>query len=260
MKRNTLFLLLALFLLFLPVFTKADVLYDIDFSSPTHTVGSQMTTGEGSPPRDTPTASVFGDQIVRDSFGTLTEQPVELIPDDSGYHMPYSQFRLDANFAGDYPAYRLDFDVYLENFTTGSDDDFVVIFDTPSVVRLDLNSEGNIVENGYLTGPSGTIIGSFDFGETVSMSAIVDLEDNLWSIYCNSNHLWTGQFFHTSQAYPELPDIIDDIRFNLQNDTDFPSIPLCAVDNIQLTGLPEPATVLLLGLGGLLLRRKNKTF
>lgn len=258
MKRNTLFLLLALFLLFLPVFTKADILYNIDFSSPTHTVGSQMTTGEGPPPRNTPTQSTFGDQIVRDSFGTLTQQPVELIPDDSEYiPHPYSQFRLDLEFTEHYPVYRLDFDVYLENFIAGSDDNFDVVFDTPSVVRLDLNSNGDIVENGYLTSPSGTIVGSFDFGQTVSISAIVDLEDNVWSIYSDSNHLWTGQFFHTSQAHPEPTGIIESIRFNLRDDTDFTNMPACAVDNIQVTGLPEPATLLLLGFGAMMLRRKT---
>ncbi|MDD5063174.1 MAG: PEP-CTERM sorting domain-containing protein [Phycisphaerae bacterium] len=252
MKRNTLFLLLALFLLFLPVFTKADTIYNIDFSSPAHTVGSQMTTGDSPPPRNTPTESIFGDQIVRNSFGSLTQQPVELIPEDSGF-LRYSQFKLDLEFTEHYPVYRLDFDVYMENFMAGAYDNFVVLFDTPSVVRLDLNSYGNILENGYLT--YGDIIGSFDFGQTVSMSVTVNMENNLWSIYSNSNHLWTGQFFHTSQAYPEPPDIIESIRFSLRDDSDFTNIPGCAVDNIRVIGAPEPATVLLLGLGAAFLKK-----
>ncbi len=211
----------------------SDVLYDIDFSSPTHVVGEQMTVGYGPVPRNTPSMSNFGEQIVVTSYGSLTEQPIQLIPDTSSINpYAYSQFRLDLS-TFEYPIYRLDFDVYLENMTVGSWDGFTALFDVPVTVRLNFTNEGNIVGRHY------NPIGSFDFSQLLSMSILVDLPDNTWSITCNSEHLYTGQFFYPYPAHPDLPTFIRSIRFSLRDDLADSVAPGAAIDNIKVIGISE---------------------
>jgi hypothetical protein len=212
-----------------------DVLYDIDFSSPTHVVGEQMTVGDGPVPRNTPSMSMFdfGEQIVVTSYGSLTQQPVQLIPDTTSKNLyGYSQMQLDL-FTFNYQIYRLDFDVCIENMTAGSWDSFVVLFDIPSVNRLDFTNEGNIVGH-------SNPIGSFDFGQLLSMSVLVDLAENTWSITCNSEHLQTGQFFYPYPCYPFLPRYIHTIRFNLADDLGDSVVAGAAIDNIKVVGISKP--------------------
>ena len=214
----------------------SNALYDIDFSSPTHVVGTQMSVGYGPVPRNTPSESIFGEQIVVTSYSSLTQQPVQLIPETTSRNpYGYSQFKLDLS-TFNYPIYKLDFDVDIENMTAGGWDTFRLLYDVPTVVRLDFTNDCNIFTYiGYHNNP----IGSFDFGQLLSMSILVDLPENIWSITCNSEHLYTGQFFYPYPAHPDLPSYIRTIRFNLADDLTDSVVPGAAIDNIKVFGISE---------------------
>ena len=233
------------------------LLYDIDFSPPIHVVGSQMTVGYGPIPRNTPTEVWAGQQIVVSSYSYLTQQPIKMVPGDPsvGGDYRYSQFELDLS-TFNYPIYRLDLDMCLEKMKINSWDGFSITFDVPTVVRLDFENNGTISEYN-----PHNIIGLYNQGELLSMSILVNLLTNTWDIRCNSQHLYTGQFFYPVPANPDLPTYIRSIRFNLVDDLDYSDIPVSAIDNIKVQGIPEPSTLLLLGLGvpilsGFLRRKK----
>ena len=132
----------------------------------------------------------------------------------------------------------------LEEMKTDSWDSFAVLFDVPSTIRLDFENNGTISEYN-----PHHIIGSYNQGELLSMSILVNLLDNTWGISCNSQHLYTGQFFYPVPAMPDLPTNISTIRFNLTDDLAYSNIPVAAIDNIKVQGLPEPSSLFLLGLG-----------
>lgn len=242
---------LGLTLSFLNCSANAALLYDITFSEPYHALGEQINTDNGPIPRYGPSEIFWGSQIVRTSFGPLTNRPAEFLPEltPMGYFI-YSQIQFDISVLGEYPKYKLDFELCIENMPGEELDNFSITYDVPSVVRIDFENDGTIKENRH-------IIGYYDFGDLLSMSILVDLPKNTWSISCNAEDLYTGQFFYPVPAHPDLPTYISSIRFNLSDDKNDAESPHAAIDNIKIYGIPEPGTVLILGLGALFIKSKR---
>jgi hypothetical protein len=231
-----------------------ELLYDIDFSSPIHTVGQQMTIGAGSIPSRTASRNNFGEQIVISSCYGLTEQPVKLVPGDTPLvDRDYSQFQLSMSEFS-YPSYKLDFDVCISGMSSGWDG-FTLLFDVPTVVRLHFSNNGYIIEN---DSRRDNIIRAYESQELLSMSVLVDIPTNTWSISCNSEHLYEGQFFYTYPAHPEPPEYVNSIRFNLCDDLGTHTVPVVCMDNIRVFGVPEPATVVFLMLGSVLVKGRRR--
>jgi len=90
------------------------------------------------------------------------------------------------------------------------------------------------------------------------MSVTVNLENNLWSIYSNQITYGQGQFFTLPGLSGTFRMNNNKYQFSLRDDSDFSNIPGCAVDNIQVIGVPEPATLFLLGLGAAISRKFKK--
>lgn len=224
--------------------------YDIDFSSPTHTVGNTPTTGSGS---NTPSSVVFGQPLVENSLGALTDQP--LVFNTTGNTTTccyYDQISLDVG-AG-YDNYQLSFNLSTENFVnTNAGNQFALFFDTPQVRNVYFRNDGSI--STYQPSLPSYTIGSFADNELVSMLIDIDLVTNTWDIFQNGSLLHNG-FFDTSGSD------VDSIRFSYgsPSTTGFDSVGL---DDILLTSqvatVPEPSIWMLMGLGLLGLMRLNKT-
>lgn len=223
--------------------------YDIDFSSPVNTVGNAPATGLGS---NTPSSVVFGQPLVGNSLGALTDQPLIFnTTGNSGGCCSYDQIRLAVG-AG-YDNYQLSFNLSTESFVnTGANNRLALLFDTPQVRNIYFGNDGNI--STYQPSLPSQTIGSFVDGELVSMLVDIDLVMNTWDIFQNGSLLYNG-FFDTSGGD------IGSIRFSYgsTSSTGFDSVGL---DDILLTSrvaVPEPSMWMLMGLGLLGLMRFNKT-
>jgi hypothetical protein len=236
--RQILFLSTISLLFFQDVNYSQDILYQIDFSTPPHIVGSPMVMESGHPTRHTASSSLHGTQQVVSSYLGFTQQPLKFIALPVFNDRSYSQFRLALDDMMPYPHYTLSFDLSLGDFNPASAwDEFVVLFDTPSIVRLDFRKDGTIRENGSTS--NGHTIGTFNFGEPFSMSVEVDLPTNTWIIYKDSCLLFEGQFLYPGGGYPIPPEIMVAVRFNLVDTRNDSYTVSAAIDNIILSGSPE---------------------
>lgn len=226
--------------------------YDIDFSAPTHTVGSAPTTGSGT---DTPSSTTFGSTNVESSFNALSGE--SLVFNTSGNTEPccfYDQIKLDLS-AG-YDNYQLSFDMAADAFVnTGSNNAFRVLFDTPQVRSLDFKNNGSIgVYHPF--GPSSANTGSFTNDMLYNVMVDINLVTNLWDIKVNSLSIFSGAFTSTGGD-------INSIRFSFGAMTSGASTvhDSVGIDNIKLTSqVPVPATLalLVLGLLGLATSKRRK--
>ena len=222
-------------------------LYHLTFDSPIHTVGSPVSTGVSSTPRSTPSARIFGTSVVVPTFAGVNNPAMRFVPTnvtDSSF--TYSQYAFDLTPFKGFTQYRVDFDLILSNFqtdggpfgTTPTEDFFSLIFDLPSVVRLDFTDLGFIHEK---TGN----VGSFQFGTVMHIATEVDLARNEWGILKDGIELYRGQFFYPYPAAPNLPTTIGAIRLNLADSVSFPGSPIAEMDNLRIQ-VPEPSATSLI--------------
>ncbi len=164
----------------------ADLLYDVTFGSPPHNPGDPPITGAGPAPRETPTNINFGDPTVVVDFEDLIDQPCRYGNGTTGYDQ--LQFGVGTNdpdgFPSDYDDYYFALDVV---FGTFLNDIFVILFDAPTVNRLDFLSDGSIDENA-----SGTSIGSWTAGTTVHVEIHFDIVDETWEIWLDGVSAFFG--------------------------------------------------------------------
>lgn len=184
--RQILALGVALVLLGFALPAQADLLYFVDFGTPPHTEGSPPVTGSGPAPRATPTSINFGDPTVRAAFEDMNSQPCVFGNGTTGYDQ--IQFGVGTNdpqgFPDDYDDYYLSVDVVIGIFLN---DVFVILFDAPTVNRLDFLSNGDIQEVA-----SGSIIGAWTPGTTVRVAIHFDSVNEIWEISLDGTPAYSG--------------------------------------------------------------------
>ena len=231
---------LILFLCF-GTFAHAFMIYDVNFSAQTDNVGAPATTGGSGPPFTRPTQKNFGTSRVLTSYNSLTDRPLQLIPQIIG-SFSYSQYQFNVASFDVEPYYQLDFDLVLKNMPASSGHVFSIDFDTPVTTRLDFLDAGRITQNGRQ-------IGTYLQDQAFHVSVLLDLPNNRWTISENSTQLFFGQFFVPFPAHPTPPTDLTDIRFNLADSGSAVGSPFAAIDNIKIMGsqtVPEPASGILL--------------
>jgi len=240
---------------FIPGHARASLLYDVDFSTPPHTVGLPPTTGAGPAPRETVSRVISTgnllDILVADSFGPLANQPLEF--NAAALPLPSCTLHTDCPgsfcnsdthqcvWAGD--SVRFDVFDFNSSQTLGFDQltihadvvvsqvenfirPFVLVFSdffgavTPVIAW---KSDGNI----YVGNRSAeTPIGSFDFGSMMKLR--IELNGHMWQIFQDDVLLHSGDF--------GIP-ISSDLRYMAFGITPPPPPPgaiRAAIDNVQI--------------------------
>ncbi len=200
-----------------------DLLYDVDFGSPPHTVGSVPVVGETDPaPRKVPTLIRFGDPIVVAAMGAMTEQPCAFGNGTTGYDQ--LQFNVDPDtpggFPAAYPVYRLEVDLLPEML---SNDALVLFFDCPSTQRITFYNNGEI--QAYFGNPALVqTIGTYTQGVPVHLDVELDVVTPHWKIWLDGVLVMDDAFYASK---------LSSFRFNL---TGHDPISQAAVDNVRLYG------------------------
>ena len=155
------------------------LLYDIDFSSPPHTVGLPPVVGSGPAPRETVSEIGFGTPTVVAALGALTEQPLQL----DSFDNQGDQIELQID---DLPAsnfYCLQSDVLVTQAQNIAGADLTFVFDTPQGVRsISFEGDGDVsalVTNGGLSG----VIGNYTLGDVVHLGVEIDLVNDVWLVH-----------------------------------------------------------------------------
>lgn len=161
----------------------AGVLYDVDFSSPPHTVGEAPATGDGATPRATVT-SVSNDPEVVAASGALDAQPLEF---DAGFEsVTLSLADLD-------PAttYRVSANVIVHD-TTQEFAYVRVSLTAPGFRNVSFFGSGDVTQ--FVGGVGETTIGTFTPGEVVAVEIDVDLGADTWVIRLDGKVAHSGSF------------------------------------------------------------------
>jgi len=231
--------LLAAAFAVLNVTAHAQIYYDINFSSPTHTVGAAVSVGSGP---NVVSGINSGTPTVVSSYDHLLNQPLRMDMTGNGPSYYYDQFELTlpAPFT---PSLRVDFD-FDSMGLVGSPAQFAMFFDTPTIRRLDFRNDGTI---GLLVrGATGyyfpRTIGNFSDHTAYHFAVTVDQTNETWGVYQNGvllgKDIWTAD------------NGIHDIRFSygLYEYTSSPDGSSVGIDNIVISGpqhssaVPEPST------------------
>jgi hypothetical protein len=228
-------------------------LYDINFQGPDYAVGSAIPAApwgdDGPAPRDRVSRVNFGEQVVRDSLGPLTDQPAEFIARTTpGGSFRYSQIEMKIDDLTSFPAYRLKFDAWMGSAASSSE--LITLWDVPGSVSIAFRRDGSIVRNPGVTSQSQ--IGTFDPAAILSVDWAVDISTNTCQVIVNDVLQYSGIFRTPYPAAPDPPSYVRSVRLNFSGETDGESI---AVDNIQVYAAPEPGTILLLASGAVAVRR-----
>lgn len=215
------------------------VLYDVDFSAPTHALGTTPTVGSGPLPRATPTDISFlgggaadSSATVVSSFGALTDRPVVLEGDGSQSSIVTILFGLDDARTHDADSYRLEFDLIIDALPTNADH-FTLFIDAPSVNRLQFTAAGELtVFNTALVATQ--TIGTYQTGALLSVAIDFDQLQWIWSIAVNGQTLFSGPAGGTGATA---------IRINLARidpSGSASSVRRVALDGVRITAVPEP--------------------
>jgi hypothetical protein len=145
---------------------QADVLYNIDFGSPPHTVGEPPVEGGGPPPRATISDIRFGTPLVVTDLGPLVDQPLRFEYGDQ-IALQINDLPLDDDYA-------LECDLVVVSVSGR----FAIFFDAPSIRRISFKPDGTID-----LFPQGDVIGTYEFDTLVHMRVEVDLDADTWVIY-----------------------------------------------------------------------------
>ncbi|MEW8627239.1 MAG: PEP-CTERM sorting domain-containing protein [Candidatus Thiodiazotropha sp.] len=239
MKKLLALLPIAGSLLLSPISAQSSIIthYQIDFSSPTHSVGSGPSTGTGT---DQVSSVIFGTPTVESSFGSSADQSLHFNANTS----TYEQIRLEMGQG--YDNYQISFDFYSSNLSE-SNYAFALLADTPTV------------RNFYFSGTTGVRywapfvdpINGGSFADDTNYHVTLD-----YDLAVGSVSLWLNSGLLGSRSFTTTGDDIESFRFSLSpamGGTGLdPSINV-NLDNILVTSrtanVPEPSTLLLFSLG-----------
>jgi hypothetical protein len=160
-----------------------DVLYDVTFSTPPHTVGEAPIVGAGSTPRATVSSNSGSPEVVAQS-GLLDEQPVE-------FDLGFEQVRFDLDDLPLSTSYRVECDLLLNGIS-----DVLsylrVSFNTPTVRNINFNGSGAVE---YFVPPDPPVtFANFELDAIVHLRVDIDLSGDTWTISLDGESLHTGSF------------------------------------------------------------------
>ncbi len=198
-----------------------ELLYDVDFSTPPHMVGSVPTTGAGQTPRDVPTEVVFGDPTVVAQLGALTDQPCSFGNGTTGYDQ--LEFAVDPShpdgFSRVFDEYHLQMTLLIEQY--GSGELFRIFFDCPTVNSIGFYGDGTI-----RLYPAGVTVGTFVFGTPLQLEVDLDVLAEDWAVYLDGSLAYSG---------PLTGDLLYQFRMNLSGTHEDSRV---AIDDLLLYGGP----------------------
>jgi len=179
-------------------YSHGQLLFDIDFSGPTHEIGSKVTIDPGS--IETPTRVRFGTPTIVNEPGILSGNSLLFNSADSPNY--YEQIWLD--IVGDHDQYFISFDVQFQDLV-GSGNQFTVAFDAPQVRNLTFDGSSAWIRTD-VTG--GNKLQLEPVSEFLNQNVIVgiDAATQIWSISVDDKLLATDNFLSSN---------LDSIRFNL---------------------------------------------
>lgn len=197
------------------------------------------------------TRSYFGTQEVVGSAGSM-HRPLRLLPtQEVTSNFRYSQveaFHVLGGASEDY--FHFEFDFLLSGFATRSVDltrsvdQFSILFDMPSVQRLDFSTNGSIGRISYNSTP--VYVGEFTFDEVHAMDILVDVPGGIFTASLDGVQLFEDRAFFGSERITALTGL----RINLTDDAMLASVPEAYIDNLRLRGafdpIPEPRSWMLL--------------
>jgi hypothetical protein len=212
-------------------------LYDVDFSSPTHSLGSAPSIG---PDSDQISGINFGTPTVEGTFAGTQNPSLHFNADTS----TYEQIRL--NMGQGYDNYQLQFDFYSSNLSN-SNYAFTLTADTPQVRNFSFSGTTGIYS--FVPFEASVRGGSVQNNTTYHVMLDYNLVAGSMSVWLNNGLLGASEFSASG-------DDIESFRFNLSpamGGTGLdPSISV-NLDNIRVTsrvaGVPEPTTLLLMSMG-----------
>jgi hypothetical protein len=197
----------------------ADRLYDLDFSTPPHTVGLPPVIGNAPAPRETVTDIPFGDPRVAATFGPLNDQPLRFDTADGNG----DQIELDVEDLATCGVYTFNADVLVAVIQPNQE--LSIHFDTPEVRNVYFDDSGDIMA--FVPGQIIGIIGGYTLGTVHHLEVVIDLPGDTWTISVDGVQLHTGPF-----DAPELTGI------RVSTNVSSPPVPLirAAIDDVTLDG------------------------
>lgn len=233
----------------------SEIIYEVDFSAPTHTVGSLPAVGSTASPSNTPTEIIIGAPLVDAEFDGVSNQSLAFNAPRARKEEIGFDLGLGAN------RYTLEFDVILASLNNPNTELFSVYFDTPTEQTILFSNDSvDIFQptpgGSPITGSIGQYIDSTAFKVAVD----IDLASAAWSIFLDQTLAHSGAFY----AFDAGNDI-DRIRMSLFESEDIGDA-LAKVDNILIQADPEPVEVsapatlpmLMIGLCALFFMRRQK--
>ena len=197
-------------------------LYNIDFESPTHSVGEAPTTGLGPVPRDTVTEIKAGTPLVAANFGVVVSQSLDFDSSD----LQGDQIGLSLDDLPSSNIYCFEADI-LVNTVSDPGQPFAIIFDTPQIRTINFHSDGIIQPFVPLLGSLTT--GTYSFDTEINIKVEIDLTPGVdgWQIFIDDALMHSGGFGGATA--------INSIRVTTPVTPD-PTPVLAAIDNIRVSG------------------------
>jgi hypothetical protein len=219
------------------------VLYDVDFSAPRFTAGTVSATGGTDAP-----SSLIGQPLVQSTFGGALSQSLEF---RTATNRPFPGIVFDIGFPA--PRYHVEFDTIIESLPTGTSQLFSLVarmdhsmylvneFAFRDQQRVGFFSQDSTHAFGGLYPTTGV----WPLMQFMHVSADIDFANKHWTVHLDGTQVITGEFARDPGSQ------LTSIEFRMQ------ALPVpqsaALVDNILITAVPEPSTLILAGLSGLML-------
>ncbi|MGD8395589.1 MAG: FlgD immunoglobulin-like domain containing protein [Candidatus Eiseniibacteriota bacterium] len=235
---SALLVALGAMLLAMPGSASAQIIfYDLDFSTPPHTVGLPPAIGAGPAPRETVSAITFGTPTVIAAYGGLTDQPCAFDSfDGTGDQFSLSLFDLPAS-----TFYRHRCRIEMGNVAAG--DGLTILYDTPQVRSIRFDASGNVQI--FVPGIGSATIASFNFATVIDLRVDINLATDVWEIYLDGALEHSGSFGgaaavervrYSTEVVASPPGAsfaVDDITI-----ADSPAVPGAACERLEFEDLP----------------------